>query len=197
MYPYAMNFDMPQAAKKEDDVLEINKDGSVEFNLTEAEKVAGAEAYANRINAGGDGKIMSSADKARGWFGKDTEMNGGDAKTTPFAEKVVDRLGEMPLAESPERGAGIEQPVEISDVPENMETQGMLLSRQMADIAGKRAEVLSQLIRTTDENEKIRLRKLEEAFQKGHEIKKRQYDALKSGQEDRVDSVAGEESLSV
>jgi hypothetical protein len=174
-----MNFDMPQA--KKNDGPEINADGTVEFVFpTAEEKVVLDDAIkfgrAKNEESGGSGRILSSAEKAAGWYGN------------------PDNEG------SSEWAAGLEKPVEMAPVQaeksKNSEAPGVVLSRQISDIAEKRAEVLSQLIQTTDENEKVRLRELEEIFQKGYEVKKKQYDALVLGQKDNADFALNDERIS-
>lgn len=174
-----MNFDMPQAAKKED----VPKNGSeIEFVSPTEEEVARfdklvQEGKARNEELGGDGRILSSAEKAAGWF------------------------GEAPQAESSEWAAGLEKPVETAhaqeEEPKISETPEVVLSRQISDIAGKMAEVISNRIRTTDDVERARLQKLEETLKRGLDTKKREYDALVPDKTSIADSSANMEKSSV
>jgi hypothetical protein len=173
-----MNFDMPKASAQED----VPKNGSeIEFvPPTEEEAIRFKqlikEGQARNEELGGDGRILSSAEKAAGWF------------------------GEAPQSEASEWAAGLEKPVEMvrvqAEESKDSETPEVVLGRQISDIAGKMAEVLSDRIRTTDDAERMRLQKLEETLKRGLDIKKREYDALVPGQAAGVDSVASEEHFS-
>lgn len=153
-------------------------DGSdgIEFvPSTDEEKAALGEAkaagIAKNIETGGSGAILSAQEKAAGWYGESSESTTGLEKSAEMTRVQAER-------------------------PKDSETTEVALSRQISDIAGKMAEVLSNRIRTTDDAERARLQKLEETLKKGLDIKKREYDALVPSQVAGVDSVASEEHFS-
>ncbi|MBP9751414.1 MAG: hypothetical protein KBD19_00955 [Candidatus Moranbacteria bacterium] len=157
-----MNFDMPVA--KKDDGPKINPDGTVEFIFaTDEEKAALAEAKAAGIaknrETGGSGRILSSKEKAGNWYGQDTGPEGS-------SEWVLDP--EKPVA------AVVETTVESLKGEDSLTR----LTRQIDDIAKKRADILLQLVQATDEVEKNRLRALSDALEKGYATRMREYEDM-------------------
>ncbi len=160
-----MNFDMSVARK--DDGPKINPDGTVEFEFaTDEEKAALTEAKVAGIaknretGVSESGKILSPEEKAGNWYGnRDTDRE----SSSEWALNL-----EKPAA------AVVETTVETLKGEDSLAR----LTRQIDDIATKRAAILSQLVQATDEGEKARLRALSDALEKGHATKMKEYEDM-------------------